>query len=153
MLTSMLQPKPPTAAKDVAAVSRRSTALSAKPCPGLTRSDNVKIDLYLERSGAQGGGSKSVTVMAKDLFGRKVTYAELSDKRKTQVDTARIHDSQWRNDRAAGRVYSTMCQKTVSSSSPGPCPSCFAVLKLKAFQNALSIPLPDDNNYKYNNHE
>lgn len=66
MLTSMLQPKPP--ATDIAAPSQRSTALPAKPCPGLTKSDNVKIDLYLECSRAQGGGSKSVTVMAKDLF-------------------------------------------------------------------------------------
>jgi hypothetical protein len=78
------------------------------------------------------------------------TYGELSNKRKTQVDTARIHDSQWRNDRAAGRVYSTACQKSVSSSLP--CPSCLALLKLKAFRNALSVPLPDDQNYRYNNH-
>ena len=156
-LGSMLQPKPlaPTAANDgpEVAPSQRITVLSVKPCPGFTKSDNVKIDVYLERSRAQGGGSQLVTVTTKELFGRNATYAELSDKHKMQVDTARVHDSKWHNDHAARCVYSTVCKKTVSFSLPGPCPSCLAALKLKAFRNTLSIPLPDNDKYKYNNHE
>jgi hypothetical protein len=121
-----------------------------KPCPGLGKANNTKIEVYLERSGAQGGGSNSVTVMTKSLFGKNTTYADLSNKCKRQVDTVRVHDSQWRNDCAARHIFSTACLKMVSSSAP--CSSCLALLKLKAFCNALSIPLPDDENYKYNNH-
>ena len=136
--------------KDDVQLFNNSLPPTSKPCPGLGKTNNAKIEVYLERSGAQGGGSNSVTVTTKLLFGKNTTYADLNNKRKRQVDTVRVHDSQWRNDRAARHIFSTACLKMVSSSAP--CSSCLALLKLKAFRNALSIPLPDDENYKYNNH-
>jgi hypothetical protein len=65
-LTSMLQQNPQV----IATTKKKLFVPSAQPCPGLSKDNNAKIEIYLKRSGAQGGGSKSVTVTTKALFGK-----------------------------------------------------------------------------------
>lgn len=136
------------------------------PCPGLREESYPKVLDYLERTGAHGGGSPSVSSLAADLFGKK--YRNLSKSRKQQVKMAQRHEWLWRNHHTEGTVYSTKCTKeaamaegqyNTSSTSGGSCPqlfpckNCTALLKLKAFKNVLQKPRPEDKNYKYTNIE
>ena len=136
------------------------------PCPGLRETSYPKILDYLERTGAHGGGSPSVSSLASELFGKK--YRNLSKSRKRQVKIAQRHEWLWRNHHTEGAVYSTKCMKeaamaqgqqnassSTSSSDPQllPCENCNGLFKLKAFNNVLQKPRPDDKNYKYTNIE
>ncbi|RDB22734.1 hypothetical protein Hypma_009977 [Hypsizygus marmoreus] len=142
-ITSMLQQHPPVASCD---------SELEEPCPGLTAHNDTRIANYFEHSGAMGGGAPSVTKVAKELFGRKAVYADLSTKVKEKVQTAQMHQWKWRNDRSAGRVFSTSCKKTVGVHNPPlPCTACCQLLSLKAFKNALNVDVPDDKNFKFNN--
>lgn len=96
-----------------AEVSKESK-LSSKPsiifpCPGLREESYPKVLDYLERTGAHGGGSPSVSSLASELFGKK--YRNLSTSRKRQVKMAQYHESLWRNHHTEGTVYSTKCMK------------------------------------------
>ena len=119
---------------------------------------------YLERTGAHGGGSPSVSSLATELFGKKYRY--LSKSRKQQVKMAQRHEWLWRNHHTEGTVYSTKCTKEAevqynngpsSSSHSNPhlllCKNCNNLFKLKAFKNILRIPRPADENYKHINIE
>ena len=134
----------------------------------------LQVRNYLERTGAHGGGSPSVSSLAAELFGKK--YRKLSKSRKEQVKMAQCHEWLWRNDHTEGAVYSTKCMKKAGSDSEAhnntasgpstpssstshsnrqllPCKNCNALLKLKAFKNILRIPRPADENYKHINIE
>ena len=58
------------------------------PCLGLREASYTQIRDYLERTGANGGGSPSVSFLATELFGKK--YRHLSKSRKQQVKMARV---------------------------------------------------------------
>ncbi|KAG6819326.1 hypothetical protein H0H93_012927 [Arthromyces matolae] len=138
--------------------------LPSLPCPGLEESKYEGVQRYLDRTGALGGGAHSVTVIAKELYGKK--YESLSSARKKQVKVAQKHDWQWTNDHRNGRVYSIKCTKSAASlsalslnredqdsSDPQPCQNCRSLLSGKKFQNALRITRPPDHLYKYVNLE
>jgi hypothetical protein len=137
------------------------------PCPGLREVSFSRIQDYLERTGAHGGGGPSVSSLAAELFGKK--YRKLSRSRKQQVKMTQHHEWLWRNDHTEGAVYSTKCTKkaevqnntgsgpssSTSHSNPHllPCKNCTDLLKLKTFKNILRIPRPADENYKHINIE
>jgi len=123
------------------------------PCPGLSDSKFSDIKAYLERTGALGGGASSVSVIARELYGKK--YRRLSKSRKAQVKIAQKQDWAWKNDADMGRVFSTSClaKAACHSGKPEACMHCLALLKNKQFKNALHVPTPPDENYKYVNHE
>ena len=137
------------------------------PCPGLRERSFLQIRDYLERTGAHGGGSPSVSSLADELFGKQYRY--LSKSRKQQVKMAQRHEWLWQNDHTEGAVYSTKCTKEAeaqSNSRPSsesssshsdphllPCKNCNKLFKLKAFKNILRKPRPADENYKHNNIE
>lgn len=123
------------------------------PCPGLSREVYSQVDLYLERTGARGGGASSVSVLAQDLFGKR--YGKLSVTRKKQVKMVQTHDWLWRNDHTTGAVFSTTCGKNAQrkSSNLEPCSDCESLLSKKAFKNITRAPQPIDSNYKFLNQE
>ncbi|KAJ7661512.1 hypothetical protein DFH06DRAFT_1089007 [Mycena polygramma] len=136
------------------AVPRKRRDLpSTEPCPGLTSADSPYLPGYLQRTGALGGGGRSLTAIAKEKFGK--FFASLTAKKKKTVSDAQLHEHQWRNDHANLRVFSTCCKHEVVSASPGsrplPCSECSSLLGLKNFKQAIRRPAPDDKNYIYVN--
>ena len=133
------------------------------PCLGLREASYTQIRDYLERTGANGGGSPSVSFLATELFGKK--YRHLSKSRKQQVKMAQRHEWLWHNHHTEGAVYSTKCTKEAEVQYPSSsesshsdpvlllCKNCDKLFKLKAFKNVLRIPRPADENYKYVNVE
>lgn len=82
-------------------------------------------------------------------------FSKLGKQRKRKVLDSQRHEQKWRNDHANIRVFAVACKKTVTdqaSKRPLPCEACAAVLKSKAFTNALHKPTPDEKNYIYTNH-
>ena len=135
--------------------NRGSTVITASsiPCPGLDASKYPEVAVYLDRTGAGGGGASSVTKIALELYGKR--YTRLSDPCKTHVKTAQSHEWTWRNDHNNNKVYSTSCSKLgtkpTSDDSYAPCFACCSILLSKKFKNACCIPRPPDENYKYIN--
>ncbi|KAF9459537.1 hypothetical protein BDZ94DRAFT_1381618 [Collybia nuda] len=132
------------------ALSSPKTRTYALPCPGLEGTSNPKVLGYLNRTGALGGGASSVSVLSQQLYGKR--FVKLSTHRKAQVKLAQKHEWLWRNDQDSEHVYSIDCQKFTGSKA-APCVKCRALLQKKRFQNALNVPQPVDQNYKYVNHE
>ena len=129
------------------------TTANSVPCPGIEASKYPDVAVYLDRTGAGGGGASSVTKIALELYGK--CYARLSNPRKTQVKTAQSHEWTWRNDHNNDKVFSTSCSKLGTKStlddSCVPCFACRSVLMSKKFKNASRVPRPPDENYKYIN--
>ena len=116
------------------------------PCPGLRKGDKMGIEGYLERTGAGGGGSPSITSIAKDLYGK--AHWRLSPSHKRQVLVAQMHEWKWRNDHRIEVIFSTNCTKEAltlhlpkpnlkNTSQPQPCGPCQSLLQLKSFKNAV----------------
>ncbi|KAI0363681.1 hypothetical protein BV20DRAFT_957785 [Pilatotrama ljubarskyi] len=131
----------------VSALSRRGPGIAsaqAWPCVGLTAAADKRIPLYLRRSCVSGGGSRSISSIAKKLYGQP--YRQLSAKQKSVVDTAQTQQRTWRNDHMQGAVFSTSCKRFVHArpqhdrdpSSAAVCHACSAVLRSHAFKNALA---------------
>ncbi|CDO76140.1 hypothetical protein BN946_scf185027.g3 [Trametes cinnabarina] len=132
---------------------KRTVILSAaKPCQGLRSTSDPRIPVYLQWTGAHGGGAPSVTVIARDLFkDEALAYSALSVKEKRTVLTEQQHRWAWRNDHTALAVFSTTCEKTVSDAGDLLCTACERVLFSKPFRNVLQVPVPEHSNYKYLN--
>ena len=127
------------------------------PCPGLNLS-NMPPDLkngletYLIRTPLPGGGGPTVEE-ATELIFPKQQYKSLSNRQKNEVRSAQWLCYRWRNQADLQKVFSTTCCTTVRvRRTTGPVPACSACLSLlwdKAFKQAISMPLPLDDNRKY----
>ncbi|KAJ6459147.1 hypothetical protein C8R47DRAFT_1028273 [Mycena vitilis] len=128
------------------------------PCPGITPSTCPRLPIYLRRTGASGGGARSVTAIARSLFGKLALFRRLTGRdREDVVDTQR-HERQWVNDHAKQRVFSTRCKKHVlaaglDGSRTLPCSECSLILGNARFKQAIRLPIPDDENYIYVNRQ
>lgn len=60
------------------------------PCLGITASHDQRVSRLINRTGAEGGGARSVTKIANELFNK--SYGELSERKKSQVDAAQMHE-------------------------------------------------------------
>jgi hypothetical protein len=122
------------------------------PCPGLTAVDHSKVVQYLKRTGALGGGGRSLPDIAKEKFNR--LFSTLTNHEKRQVLDVQQHEWRWRNDHASSRVYSTACEKEVGTRfprPPKPCAACADILRIRGFKNVLSKKIPAPENYKFVN--
>ncbi|KAF4621774.1 hypothetical protein D9613_012142 [Agrocybe pediades] len=66
------------------------------PCPGISDVDNPKISRYLRRTGALGDGSRSLPVIAKQLFKKLFSRIVNEDHRKQVLDTQMHEQIEWR---------------------------------------------------------
>ncbi|KAJ3871400.1 hypothetical protein F5051DRAFT_433890, partial [Lentinula edodes] len=122
------------------------------PCPGLGKTDHPGVGLLLDCTGALGGGAPTVDALAHWLFGRK--YRTLSLWRKQCVKLLQRREWKWENYHGLGHVYSTLCTCMLEPGDiEGPCFFCFSLLNLKTFRNAMTIPKPKTENYKFLNKE
>ncbi|KAJ7814858.1 hypothetical protein B0H13DRAFT_2463640 [Mycena leptocephala] len=124
-----------------------------KPCPGITEDDIPNVERYLQRTGAMGGGSRSVFKIAKAKFQK--AFSMLKGKRQQEVRDTQQHEQKWRNDHTHLRIFSTSCEKTVPARTPRtlPCSGCADLLARKSFKNALRKTPRDPKNYIYTNKE
>ncbi len=130
---------------------------STRPCPGITDLDCPDISRYLMRSAANGGGGRSIHVVAKEMF--RKAFSSLRSSSKDEVLAAQLHSHTWRNDHQHLRIYSTVCKKVVASRTPQrplPCDECVSVMRSKTFKTTMrkKTPLPKNQIYtnkKYQN--
>ncbi|KAJ7101505.1 hypothetical protein B0H15DRAFT_769608 [Mycena belliarum] len=126
-----------------------------RPCPGITTSTCPRLPVYLKRTGAGGGGARSVTTLARELFGK--VFRRLKNEDKEQVANAQRHERVWVNDHGKQRVFHTSCKKQVLAAADGsrilPCSECSSVLSHPRFKQAIRCPVPADENYIYVNHQ
>ena len=73
---------------------QRAEPLEKVPCPGLTAADDPRISTYFERSGALYGGSESISVISKQLFGKLFSQLRGRKRRKQAIDTQNLQ-SKW----------------------------------------------------------
>ncbi|CAK5278486.1 unnamed protein product [Mycena citricolor] len=121
-----------------------------EPCPGVTEVDIPHVERYLRRTGAMGGGSRSVYKIAQAQF--KNTFSGLSSRKQGVVRDTQQHELRWRNDHQRLRVFSTSCQKTVPAGDIRclPCSRCFSLLSDRDFKRALRKTGPSNpKNYIY----
>ncbi|KDR66292.1 hypothetical protein GALMADRAFT_283972, partial [Galerina marginata CBS 339.88] len=123
------------------------------PCPGLTRESDSRIDRYLFRSSATGGGAPSRSSIACQLFDDdSLLWSDLSDRQQRLVKRREQFLHKWINSRAVGAVFSTRCEQTVYCLREGeylPCDNCVALHRLHTFQVQLTRTMPDDKNMRY----
>jgi hypothetical protein len=118
------------------------------PCPGITDKDDARITIYLGRTGALGGGARSVTVIAKERFHK--LFSKLSKRRKQEVLDTQMHEHAWQNDHDHNHIFAHNCLKQVVE--PGTerahlCTNCISLLHNRRFQQALRRPRPKDKNF------
>ena len=119
------------------------------PCRGVTVLDNPLIDQYSNRTGAGGGGGRSICTISKERFGAE--YRNLTRVQKDEVDAVQRAEWVWRNDHS--RVQATNCDGFTSSGSfaASICSKCKSLLDLKVFTSAICKKIPLDDNMKYVN--
>ncbi|KAF8209531.1 hypothetical protein K438DRAFT_1572203 [Mycena galopus ATCC 62051] len=125
-----------------------------KPCPGVTEDDIPNVQKYLQRTGASGGGSRSVFKIAMDKF--RKAFSSLKEKRQKEVRDIQYHEQKWRNDHANLRIFSTACDKQVPAATPRtlPCQPCAMLLSRRSLKRALEKKGPaKPENYIYTNEQ
>ncbi len=100
------------------------------PCPGLSAVQDMRIPTYLKRTSVSGGGARSITIIAKELFSKP--FRKLASQRKDIVLDTQRHEQAWTNDHQKLRVFSSCCTNVAHQSDHDkvkPCHSCCALLK------------------------
>ena len=123
------------------------------PCPGLSVAQDERIPIYLKRTSVSGGGARSISIIAVELFSKP--FRKLSSQNKDIVLDTQRHELAWTNHHQKLRVFSSCCTNVAHQSDRDqvkPCHSCCALLKSTRFRSAINKPTPSDNNFKYINH-
>ena len=121
------------------------------PCRGVSDVDNPLVNRYLKRTGAGGGGGRSIHVISRERF--KEEFKHLTDAQGEVVKVAQRTEWVWRNDHLHLRVYATNCEKFTWSDSLdlSLCSQCKRLLFHTAFAAAIRKKVPLDENLKYTN--
>jgi hypothetical protein len=167
--TTMIKMAQPSARKQIfvgADAKRRETLIEPdlppiqfiskeRPCLGLRKDQDERIERYISRVTVEGGGSHSDTHITRKLFGIGVKYSELDDDSKHYVATAQVHAQKWKISHTLGAVFSTNCKGTVvvmSKTQSSTCDQCLCLLKLHGFKKALDVQPPSLDNLKFTPH-
>jgi hypothetical protein len=124
------------------------------PCSGITALHDPRSPTFIRRTGADGGGARSVTDIAKELYQKG--YSELSERKKTRVDITQMQEWSFCFDRQQETIYLTNCEKfvKVANDSDGPhtCPMCLHMLRSDSrLKSGLRVKTPETKNYKFLN--
>lgn len=122
------------------------------PCPGLTFNYDKKIETYLTRSQAAGGGSKPRHVISQEEFGKGL--GDLDQDELERVCQLEAFGFRWLNFREQRFIRAALCLKeSPSRQQPAtPCSACVSISKDPVFKNALNRKLPDDKNLRFTPH-
>ncbi|KAH7918497.1 hypothetical protein BV22DRAFT_1134542 [Leucogyrophana mollusca] len=125
------------------------------PCPGLNRNSDPRINCYLSRSSALGGGAISRLRITRQLFpglsNEELAWSKLSAERQRMVICYKQSNYKWLNRRDVAAIFSSTCEGLIVSDSEAvsACPKCQDLLKLPTFKNILSHKMPDEQNMKF----
>ena len=124
------------------------------PCLGITASHDERINRFITRTGAEGGGARSVTKIANTLFNK--AYGELSERKKSQVHAAQMHEWSFRIDRLRMAIHSSKCDKFVlapqGEDGPHTCSQCLSMYDSdQRLKSGLQKPMPKSTNFKFLN--
>ncbi|KAH9841944.1 uncharacterized protein C8Q71DRAFT_885445 [Rhodofomes roseus] len=128
------------------------------PCGGITKFHAPNVVQYLRRTGAHGGGARSKTVIADELYGRP--FGELNDAQRLVVDRQQRQEQRWRNDHIRQAIFAVDCKRIIprhllkhGSVENAICVCCSSVNNWKRTKTALRVPAPDPEHYKYLNYQ
>jgi len=130
------------------------TGTSPLPCPGLSRFTDHRIDRYMSRTSANGGGAPSRRAITAQLFPSEAAtpWQDLSSKQHRAVLRQEESLHVWKISRSTDAIYASKCESTVHvipSANPCPCSECDALYSFHTFQVAINRPMPDEANMKY----
>lgn len=125
-------------------------------CPGITITIQIqpKIKQYLAQTGACGGGSVSVVVLVKQMYGK--TFTNLRASQQDKVKEAQFQTLRWHNDHLRQCVRAVKCiqkDQEVLPKNSEICQNCKSVSHSKAFKKSLAKKTPSITNYKFLNKE
>lgn len=140
--------------KDTQSAGRsNSPSVSVEPCSGITAHHDKRVTKTVLRTGADGGGARSITVISLEQFNK--SYGDLSKRKKAKVDTQQMHEWTFRLDRQHVAIYSMSCKKSVAtdgSKGPHACVSCLKMLKTDdRLKSTMCKAMPKDANFKHLN--
>lgn len=131
---------------------------SKQPCPGLTRKFDPRIETYLARTGAGGGGAPPLTKIRELALSQ---LARMNRKRsklgkiiiqsselRAKVNVLRESLYKWVNHKNLSLVRAAACDGSASSPG-GPCHTCINLRHNKVFRNALYKPGASEDKVKY----
>ena len=126
------------------------------PCAGITEQHAPGVSKYLQRTGALGGGSRSLLKIAYERYGEP--YAELSDAQRAVVSRQQRHEQTWRNNHALPAVFSVKCKQTIPVKhghvpAHPICVPCLSIARSKRFKAALRVPMPSPEHYRHLNYQ
>jgi hypothetical protein len=147
-----------------------------RPCYGLTNED-TNLAQYIIRSGAEGGGARSVSTITCERFatGRRtpldvklygnvimkhdLKYSDLPAAAKEEIKALQSKEMRWRIVRGHGlfpsAVFSEQCEHILTdvSMEHPVCSPCKSLLNDRRFKQCIKIKLPKPDNRKFNNHQ
>jgi hypothetical protein len=114
------------------------------------------VSTFITRTGADGGGAHSVTKIANKLFNK--AYRELSERKKSQVDTAQMHEWSFHFNHLWMAIHSMKCKKVVSAPpDEDGSHNCHECLNMYDSDHRLKLglqkPMPKLENFKYLNEQ
>ncbi|EIW76421.1 hypothetical protein CONPUDRAFT_131026 [Coniophora puteana RWD-64-598 SS2] len=118
--------------------NKKRPAREPRPCLGISGADDSRVNVYLRRTGAHGGGGRSRHDLALNLY--QLPFGSLTDAQKDTVILAQRHSQTWVNDHQRLRVFARDCDGVVQPRQPAgtrKCPHCQAVFRSKSFRNRL----------------
>lgn len=121
-----------------------------RPCLGLEKDQDERINQYISRAVVEGAGSCSETNVAKNLFGSQVKYSELDDTSKRYVTAAQVHEQKWKISYTLGSIFSADCREKIAQGST--CDKCLDLLHLDAFRKTLNTRPSSLENLKFTPH-
>jgi hypothetical protein len=120
-------------------------------CPGITGTNNPRLEIYLSRTSVGGGGAQ-VSLSALSEGG----YAAMDHDKKQEIQAKQRTMHHWCNFHQTQQVFASDCSMMVQVDSNGlahMCGACTVILGDRAFCRALAVPLPKVENYIYNNNQ
>lgn len=140
-------------------MNRRSPSISfvssERPCLGLGKDQDERIETYISRVISEGAGSHSDMHFTKSYFGDEVQYSELDESCRRVVAAAQVHSQKWKISHTLGSVFSTNCQRNIITADKMQslvCDQCLNLLKLDAFKKALRTKPAALKNLKFTPH-
>lgn len=131
-----------------------------KPCPGITKCFEPRVEQYLKAVESDGGGSKSVGYFSKEIFDKE--YNALTKTEQNQVHAAVAHGRTWCNHYEKGVEAVFACGENPCEcfleiedgsedllKSAAPCDNCILVHRSSIFQKALNKKRADSETKKF----
>ncbi|KAF9779588.1 hypothetical protein BJ322DRAFT_1167867 [Thelephora terrestris] len=126
-----------------------------RPCFGLRKAQDERIETYISRVTSEGAGSHSETYLTETYFGKGTQYRELDADSKYSVAAAQVHSEKWKISHRLGAVFSANCQRSIVVTDEVQslvCDQCLGLFRLNAFKKALRTKPPPLEKLKFTPH-